>query len=364
MPSYDANGNILAWTDGSGTVVQRMDYDPFGNTVMVEKLAPASTTKLPSIGFSTKYQDEETGLYYYGYRYYDPVTGRSPSRDPIEEEGGVNLYGFVGNDGMNRFDRLGLQTNWAWHANMPLYPSAPEPPASVLAQRDINSYSKAFSGTLVGEVAGINFALAKLEGRVSQARYIHCGILALGYATANPSAAALDSSGTKKLYIRPSAAKSLILHELVHAHNDATGMAIANSLMGEGMAYLLASNMDMLDIYLVKLEKAITEGVEEDVMRNAVAWSYFWESRETWSSTGWDDTVVSGTIFPKSSSDFTNLKVSLRINFSCQPLADAFNRILELRDGCIRFQRNSLALEIDGNHKLSYDANIKIGVEY
>ena len=45
---------------------------------------------------------------YYGYRYYDPQTGRWPSRDPIEEEGGVNLYGFVGNDGVNKWDVLGL----------------------------------------------------------------------------------------------------------------------------------------------------------------------------------------------------------------------------------------------------------------
>ena len=50
----------------------------------------------------------ETGLYYYGYRYYDPVTGRWPSRDPIEEDGGFNLYGFVGNDGANRRDIMGL----------------------------------------------------------------------------------------------------------------------------------------------------------------------------------------------------------------------------------------------------------------
>jgi len=44
---------------------------------------------------------------YYGYRYYDPITGRWPSRDPIEEEGGINLYGFVGNDGVNQWDVLG-----------------------------------------------------------------------------------------------------------------------------------------------------------------------------------------------------------------------------------------------------------------
>jgi RHS repeat-associated protein len=44
---------------------------------------------------------------YYGYRYYHPQTGRWINRDPIEESGGLNLYGFVGNDGVNRWDYLG-----------------------------------------------------------------------------------------------------------------------------------------------------------------------------------------------------------------------------------------------------------------
>jgi RHS repeat-associated protein len=48
---------------------------------------------------------------YYGYRYYDPKSGRWPSRDPIGEEGGVNLYGFIGNDGVNAWDVLGLSKN-------------------------------------------------------------------------------------------------------------------------------------------------------------------------------------------------------------------------------------------------------------
>jgi len=46
----------------------------------------------------------------YRYRYYDPLTGRWPSRDPIEEEGGMNLYGFVGNDGVKNLDYLGMWT--------------------------------------------------------------------------------------------------------------------------------------------------------------------------------------------------------------------------------------------------------------
>ena len=48
-------------------------------------------------------------LHLYGYRYYDPLTGRWPSRDPIEEAGGMNLYGFVGNNAMRYTDILGLE---------------------------------------------------------------------------------------------------------------------------------------------------------------------------------------------------------------------------------------------------------------
>jgi RHS repeat-associated protein len=59
--------------------------------------------------FSTKPLDQVTGLYYYLYRWYDPVTGRWPSRDPIEETGGLNLYGFVGNDPVTKLDKFGLK---------------------------------------------------------------------------------------------------------------------------------------------------------------------------------------------------------------------------------------------------------------
>jgi len=48
------------------------------------------------------------GVTHYGYRYYDPMTGRWPSRDPIGEKGGLNLYGFVWNSGVNYLDKLGL----------------------------------------------------------------------------------------------------------------------------------------------------------------------------------------------------------------------------------------------------------------
>ena len=56
-----------------------------------------------------KIRRSRPGVAYYAYRYYDPLTGRWPSRDPIEEQGGVNLYGFVGNDGLNGWDILGME---------------------------------------------------------------------------------------------------------------------------------------------------------------------------------------------------------------------------------------------------------------
>jgi len=49
-----------------------------------------------------------TGLCYYGYRYYDPVTGRWLSRDPIQERRGLNIYGVMRNDVVNGIDLLGM----------------------------------------------------------------------------------------------------------------------------------------------------------------------------------------------------------------------------------------------------------------
>lgn len=102
--SCDANGNIVAYINTATAVVAgRADYGAFGEGVM--KTGVANT--LP-FGFSTKYTDKETGLFYYIYRYYDSSTGRWLSRDMIEEQGGMNLYGMVGNNPVSFIDLLGL----------------------------------------------------------------------------------------------------------------------------------------------------------------------------------------------------------------------------------------------------------------
>ena len=63
-----------------------------------------------SFGFSTKYHDREVGLIAYQLRSYSPRLGRWLNRDPIEEKGGVNLYGFVDNMPSGLFDLSGMHS--------------------------------------------------------------------------------------------------------------------------------------------------------------------------------------------------------------------------------------------------------------
>ena len=103
VPLYDASGNVTAYVDAAGDVVATFAYDAFGNTVAEDgTLAGAFHFK-----YSTKYHDAETGLYYYGYRYYAPTQARWLTRDPLEEQGGLNLHCFCENDGVNKVDWLG-----------------------------------------------------------------------------------------------------------------------------------------------------------------------------------------------------------------------------------------------------------------
>ena len=128
-PTYDVNGNVVGviGDDAGATGQAWFTYDPFG-----EGLAGAEVTgggpyrDKMKFRFSTKDYDEETGFYYYGRRYYDPQTGRWSSRDPINESGGLNIYGFVGNDGIGRVDFLGFKIS-PFPTPTPTTPASPFP---------------------------------------------------------------------------------------------------------------------------------------------------------------------------------------------------------------------------------------------
>lgn len=107
VPTYDGNGNISEYIDSSGGIAAHYEYDPFGNNITPPHYVGPLHDAFP-FRFSTKYLDAETGLYYFGYRHYDPRLGRWLSRDPLGEAGGFNLYSYCGNDPINRHDPLGL----------------------------------------------------------------------------------------------------------------------------------------------------------------------------------------------------------------------------------------------------------------
>ena len=110
---YDANGNVTELIDASAALAAHYEYGPFGQTVV--QTGPAAATN--PFRFSTKYLDRDTGLYYYGFRFYSPALGRWPNKDPIEENGGLNLYGFVANSPLGNVDYCGESwvPGWVHH---------------------------------------------------------------------------------------------------------------------------------------------------------------------------------------------------------------------------------------------------------
>ncbi len=101
--AHDGNGNVTTLvnaTDGSES--GRYEYGPFGEVIRIT----GAMAKANPFRFSTKSQDDETDLVYYGYRYEQDA--RWLSRDPLGERGGHNLYGLVREDTINLIDALGL----------------------------------------------------------------------------------------------------------------------------------------------------------------------------------------------------------------------------------------------------------------
>ena len=122
LPAFDGNGNVAALIKaGDGTESARYEYGPFGEVIrMTGPMANANPFR-----FSTKFQDDETDLLYYGYRYYNASTGRWLTRDLVLESGfsllpnpenddqpigatDDNLYVFVANNSISQIDPSGL----------------------------------------------------------------------------------------------------------------------------------------------------------------------------------------------------------------------------------------------------------------
>jgi len=103
-PLYDGSGYVVALADSSGTLQAQYTYGLFGE--LIKSSGPLAQSN--PWRYATKYFDVETGLYDFGQRYYDPVSGQWLSREPLGEDESLNLYAYCHNDPVNNVDVLGL----------------------------------------------------------------------------------------------------------------------------------------------------------------------------------------------------------------------------------------------------------------
>jgi RHS repeat-associated protein len=99
----DHLGTPQKMTAVNGAVVWGAQYEAFGKASV-----DGSSTVTNNLRFPGQYFDDETGLCYNYFRYYDSETGRYTKKDPIGFRGGTNLFVYVFNNSLNKIDPLGL----------------------------------------------------------------------------------------------------------------------------------------------------------------------------------------------------------------------------------------------------------------
>lgn len=96
-------------TDTQANVIWQADYAPYGELMKTSGSQSSYELALRNAG---QWQDDETGLYYNDFRYYNPRTGRYISQDPLgkmaERLGSPNSYSYVNNNPVSYIDPWGL----------------------------------------------------------------------------------------------------------------------------------------------------------------------------------------------------------------------------------------------------------------
>jgi RHS repeat-associated protein len=118
-PIHDQQGNIITLLDLKGNPIFNYTYSAFGEIDGSEGGSPWR--------FSSKRVDPETGLVYFGRRYYLPLQGCWTTPDPLEYEAGPNLYAYISNNPLNQFDLYGLIGIYDFDGRLELAPKNWDP---------------------------------------------------------------------------------------------------------------------------------------------------------------------------------------------------------------------------------------------
>jgi RHS repeat-associated protein len=191
-------------------MVAQYRYDAYGNLLSsAGSLAAANVYR-----FSSKEFHSPSGLYYYGFRFYDPANQRWPNRDPLEEEGGINLYGYVGNNPISGIDPLGLWM-WFWQPSVNVDGGTPDERRSV--RQNLRQIYKTAHGN----------QLRKMIRKEGAQRCIHLNSMGRnGVPIANPDDIYVDPSSHPVIQTtagpQPASTTRIIAHELGHSATGAS----------------------------------------------------------------------------------------------------------------------------------------------
>ena len=166
----DGNGNLTALHSTNAVLSASYQYDPYGNVMSSDgDLKDANVYR-----FSSKMFHANSGLYYYGYRFYDPNLQRWPNRDPLEQaesSQGPNLFTFVGNEPVGRLDPDGREAGFDYPSCGCMVP--PAPPADLGAGFEGAVKACVAWGSVVGFERCV---VAKLRGPLGTCKNLRCKV--------------------------------------------------------------------------------------------------------------------------------------------------------------------------------------------
>jgi RHS repeat-associated protein len=156
----DHLGTPQKLTAVNGAVVWSGKYFSFGQV----NVGPSSTV-FNNLRFAGQYFDQETGLHYNYFRYYDPKASRYLNPDPIGIDGGINFFAYVHNNPVSLLDPLGLRVTYSVHTVGATFLVAEGDIGIAYAESDCVNGKKYVAIYLVG-AAGFNVGLEIKAGKL------------------------------------------------------------------------------------------------------------------------------------------------------------------------------------------------------
>ena len=154
---HDALKNVTSIPDGQQKQKNRYEHAPFGSPITEE----GDMAQENKFRFSCEFSDDELGLVYYNYRHLNPLDGRWINRDPIQEQGGWNLYAFIRNRINIEVDLLGTIPPYNGGASGIVEVPIPQP--SIIESNEITLNYIAYPGKQKEKDKGLEEVKKRLE---------------------------------------------------------------------------------------------------------------------------------------------------------------------------------------------------------